>query len=74
MKDSGIQSLMEKYTLVNIVNKILIANSVAKSPQIDVRCIKFLDVFTNSLIVSVEVHRFIYAIKFITKIYLEKLG
>ena len=63
---------MEKYTLVNIVNKILFVNFVLKSPQIDIRCIKFLDVFTNSLIVSVEVHHFIYAIKFITKIYLEK--
>ena len=27
---------------------------------------------TNSLIVSVEVHRFIYAIKFAIKIYLQK--
>ena len=57
---------MEKYTLVNIVNTVLIANFVV------IRCIKFIDVVTNSLIVSVEVHSFIYAIKFITKIYLEK--
>ena len=63
---------MEKYTRVNIVNKILVANFVLKSHQVDVRYIKFLDVFTNSLIVSVEVHHFVYAIKFITKIYLEK--
>ena len=64
MKDLEIQSLLEKYTLVNIVNEILILNFVGKLPRVDIRCIRFLDVFYLNLVVSVEVHYISHVIKF----------